>query len=91
LGVQQALLPRHTSSAFGQLPQLSVPPHPSEKLPHWPALHVFGTQQVPLMQDSLFGQVDGQLIVPPHPSDTVPQSLAPHVVFFVQHALFKQT
>jgi hypothetical protein len=70
------------------VPQLSVPPHPFEGVPHCPAVHVFGTQHLPPMHASLFGHAAGQLIVPPHPSETGPQSFAAQVVFFVQQLLF---
>jgi hypothetical protein len=67
------------------VPQLSVPPHPSEIVPHEFVGHVFGVHvcvtQTLLVQVALTAQVP-QLSEPPQPSGMVPQFLpwAAHVV-----------
>ena len=72
-----------------QVPQLSVPPQPSEMLPQflpW-AAQVVGVQesvQVLFVHVCLLGQVP-QLSVPPQPSEALPQSNpSPEQVFGVQ-------
>jgi hypothetical protein len=67
-------------------PQLSVPPHPSGTVAHWPGWHVEGVQPhwlvVPPPPHVWGAPHTPQFNVPPHPSGTEPQ-LAPaaaHVV-----------
>jgi hypothetical protein len=71
------LLGAHVSP-LGQVPQFSVPPQPSGRLPHEFDGHVFGvqafvTQTLPV-HVWLTAQVP-QLSVPPQPSGIVPQFL----------------
>jgi hypothetical protein len=70
--------------------QLSVPPQPSEGVPHWLALQVFGVQQVALEQTWPASAEHVQLSVPPQPSEAVPHWPALQV-FGVQQVRLEQT
>jgi len=82
--VQHVLVPKQTWSAFGHVPQLRVPPHPSLGDPHWPDWHVFfgHTEQTLPMHDGVEPLHVPQWSVPPHPSAMSPQFFpcASHVV-----------
>ena len=65
-----------------QVPQLTVPPHPSEAAPQfWPVEHAcavvrgthMGTHRFMLLQAELAAQVP-QVTTPPHPFEMVPQT-----------------